>query len=190
MASSGSDQALNESSGRRVRTLYGDPDSARRNIMRLPNADAPVDMQDQMPIMGTNATVMGDVESRDGLRQAENLRHIEEAASANERASSIYPNSAWSDPFDLNVSDDGGDQRVNNIDAVVATADYDPAGFEEVEAYEYGGPFAEYDEGAYAQSYVPSYSRSPFHLMSALTRCFVQEHGKQPRRRQHRRTYR
>lgn len=88
-----------------------------------------------------------------------------------DRASSVYPHSQRSNPFDLTVSDDGDDDRgFNNIDHVVA------GGRESAYAgnsayYDREGDFTVYEDGADADAYVPSSCRS--RVKKALTRCFV-----------------
>ncbi|KAK5171180.1 uncharacterized protein LTR77_004324 [Saxophila tyrrhenica] len=119
------------SSGGRQRILYEDPESARRAVMRLPATSsrqtvfhnprgepspeldegaARAARQHRDPIdespAGENPTAErsgdGDALEPPGARAAD-------------RASSVYPRSQYSNPFDLEVSDDGND----NLDARV-----------------------------------------------------------------------
>jgi len=180
------DQAVHENSGKRFRTLYGDADSARRNIMRLPSTPShdPSTMQpeDHESPLGFKSLAIH-TDANDNAEETEDhsdLAHpIEEGglAGAAERASSDDPRSSFSDPFDLYVSDDEGHRGVNNIDAVIGRGGYDFV------AHEYEDGSADDDEGAHAHAYVPSSSRSHSRFLSALTRCFVPQDHRHPRNR-------
>lgn len=175
---------------RRTRMLYNDPEDARRNIMRIPDVssqpivaesvyqESPLARRGQNSGLPLSTTDLGTL---DAGRAAGSHASGRTGGQANptvaaQRVSSEAQISVASDPFDLNVSDDEQDDRqFDYIDQVVASGH----GTEYIDNHEYdngGRRSAVYDEGADAEAYVPTSSRtSPFHTMSALTRCFLSQ---------------
>ena len=182
MASSQAARAQSDSGGRRLRTLYGDADSARREIMRLPSASSGVpnavnNFHQESPL-ASRSLVMDQMMTFESESSDEDtgIAAIEvegETVVRAARSSSVYPHSDFSDPFDLHVSEDEVERPLDNIDAVMTAPASTSVGDAELEGNRDERMVAEYDEGASAQAYVPSSSPSPFRFMSALTRCFI-----------------
>lgn len=84
-----------------------------------------------------------------------------------DRASSIYPHSRRSYPFDLALSDDEDDPMYSNVNDVVAggRTSYYASG------RDHGGDFAIYEDADDANAYVSPSWRSRF--KRTLTRCFT-----------------
>lgn len=188
---------------RRGRELFPDPETARRNIMRIPsansNSNTPETVYQESPLARRGQDTglpLSTAELRD-LEDGHGAPFHHDSAGAGqpgqhvqtERGSSQYPPSLRSDPFDLHVSDD--EENFNNIDELLAAGRGTQYLNDDEVHYESGGGFAAYDEGVYAQAYVPSASRtSPFRLMSALTSCFIKQGCSTAESRHHHRRHR
>ena len=123
------------------------------------------------------------LQQRSNTRSASRTQRNEEAMTAVNRGSSLYPHSQISDRFPLTVSDTDEDSNLDNIDSRLEDEDpfYHPRGahFDQEEDFEV------YEDGAHADAYVPSSCRSCF--LSALTICFCEQDPTYSRARKHRR---
>lgn len=134
-----STSSRNSSRGRPTRTLCSDADSARRNIMRLPDAppNSPIINARQAPSLAhTNDGGPGvNGHGRHQPNQAQRVSSLLEGVQADQQSErpdisrrtsssypSSYPHSTFSDPFDLHVTDseDERPSNVNHIDAIMA----------------------------------------------------------------------
>lgn len=173
---------------RRGRTLFPDANSAHRHIMRRPFPEpvaSGLKCQESplahRALHSHDARATPDTHPLEGDLGAMPLEHVPETAivqgQASQRSSSAYPRSIYSNPFDLNVSDDEGLEDYTNgrIDAIVGSSHHvlphtDGTGEKDIQA---GGDVSE-DEGANLQAYVSASShRSPFLLLTTLTSCFM-----------------
>ena len=150
------------SSGGRQRVLYDDPDSARRNIMRIPGNVSP-------------QTAIFSPPARAGtpFPTSQEQTYVD-------RASSLYPPSQRSNPFDLTLSDSESESGGNHGSGAGRSSYYAGDG----SSYDQAGGVPVFEDDIHAEAYVSSSCRPLF--VSTLTSCFGQD-TKHSRARLHRR---
>jgi len=185
---------------RRGRTLFPDANAAHRHIMRrpLPEPGASGLGYQESPLArravpSHDAEVPPYTHPLEGDLGAMSLKRVQETAAeqcqASQRSSSAYPRSIYSNPFDLNVSDDEEleDNATRHVDAIVSSSRYILPridGTDEQDVQD-GGDVPD-EEGANLQSYVSSSShRSPFLLLTTLTSCFMTQGNSRRLRKRH-----